>query len=90
MAASLNPATLHTIPTAPEFSALTRGIGLRGFYIIMQAGVKGLRIFYRMFFLEVQTYIFKQVILSEFLYCLQIFIYFSVSEGNNEQRLVSG
>ena len=31
------PATPHTTPTAPEFSALTRGTGVRGFYIIMRA-----------------------------------------------------
>ena len=31
------PATPHSAPTVPEFSALTGGIGVRGFYIIMWA-----------------------------------------------------
>ena len=39
------PATPYTAPTVPEFSVLTGGIGVKGFYIIMQAGVKGLSSF---------------------------------------------
>ena len=39
-----NPAIPHTAgaPTAPKFSVLTGGIGVRGFYVITRAGVKGL------------------------------------------------
>ena len=31
------PATPHTAPTAPNFSALSGRLGVRGFYVIMRA-----------------------------------------------------
>ena len=44
------PATPHTAPTAPEFSVLSGGLSVRGFYIIMLARCERVKYRYIEFF----------------------------------------